>query len=137
VSTTGRPHDLLFAPSGEIWVSDWATGVSIYSGEGERLGQVLPSVQVHHLAFTPDGRVAWLTDHADFRVYVLATGTREVLASRVIGGAPHHVAVTADGSWALVANHDDGTLVVFDTRTRRPVSEIRVGAGPHGVWAVP
>ncbi len=137
VSTTGRPHDLLFGPNGEVWVSDWRTGVSIYSQGGKRIGQVLPTVQVHHLAFSPDGRVAWLTDHADDRVFVLATRTRSVLASIPIGGAPHHVAVTPDGRWAVVANHDNGRLVVFDARTRRRVSAIRIGAGPHGVWAVP
>jgi serine/threonine-protein kinase len=94
-------------------------------------------VEAHHLAFTPDGRFAWITDHGADRVFVLRVRTRRVVASKAFPGEPHHVAVTADGRFVVVADHANGRLIVYKAETGRRVGRIRVGAGPHGVWAAP
>lgn len=137
VRTSQRPHDLLFAPDGRLWVTDWNGGVHVYTGRGRPVARILADVQVHHLAFTPDGRQAWLTDHEDARVFVADARELRVLDALAIGGAPHHVAITPEGRWAVVADHDEGTLLIFVVASRRHVASVPVGAGPHGVWAVP
>ncbi|MGQ0668253.1 MAG: YVTN family beta-propeller repeat protein [Actinomycetota bacterium] len=138
VSTGERPHDLLFAPDGNLWVTDWAGELHVFSTpKGELLRSIELGVEAHHLAFTPDGRFAWITDHGAARVFVVRVRTLRVVASLRFPGAPHHVAITADGRWAVVADHDHGRLIVYNERTRRRVDQITVGAGPHGVWAVP
>lgn len=135
VSTGHSPHDVLVAPDGRIWVTDWGGALHLLSPQGEVVRSVPLGIEAHHLAFTPDGREGGSVNHGTHRVYVLDVRTLDVLASPRIHGAPHHLAITGDGRFAAVADHDNGTLVVFDVARRRPVGEVKVGPGPHGVWA--
>ncbi len=136
VPTGRRPHDLLFSPDGRLWVTDWSGHVNVFSADLRLVGTV-PGVEAHHLAFSPAGDRAWITDHGAGRVLVVDNDTLEIRSSVALGGAPHHVAVTADGSQAVVADHDSGTLVVFDAVTAQKVAAIPVGRGPHGVGVAP
>jgi DNA-binding beta-propeller fold protein YncE len=137
VSTGQSPHDILFSPGGQLWVTDWQGPVHVFRADGKLRRSVELGEEAHHLAFTPDGREAWITDHGVNKAFVVDTRSLRVVASLAVPGAPHHVAVTADGSLAAVADHDNGTLVVYDVRRRKNVRTIEVGPGPHGVWAVP
>jgi DNA-binding beta-propeller fold protein YncE len=136
-NTAGRPHDILFAPDGRVWVTDWSGPVHVFDRQGRLQGRVALARESHHLAFTPDGRQAWITDHAARRIFVVDARRLERIASLPMRGAPHHVAITPSGTLAAVADHDNGTLAVYDVRRRALVRTVRVGAGPHGVWAVP
>ncbi|MEX0985606.1 MAG: hypothetical protein WD096_11255 [Actinomycetota bacterium] len=136
VSTGVRPHDLLFAHDGRLWVTDWNGTVHVFDG-ADRIRTLRLGEEAHHLAFTPDGDEVWITDHGVGKVFVLSTRPIALLATRDIPGEPHHVSITANGRWAVIADHTNGTLVVFDARTHRRARIVRVGAGPHGVWAVP
>lgn len=138
VSTGRRPHDILFAPDGTLWVTDWSGALDVFSAPRGRLIDTVPlGTEAHHLAFTPNARLAWITDHGSDRLFVIRVSTREVVASKPFPGEPHHVAVTSDGRFVVVADHAKGRLIVYNAATRRRVGTIRVGAGPHGVWAVP
>lgn len=136
VSTGVRPHDLLFAPGGRLWVTDWNGSVHVFAGR-ERVRTLRLGEEAHHLSFTPDGDQVWITDHGAGKVFVLDTFPVRRLAALDIPGVPHHVAITANGRWAVVADHARGTLVVFDAATFERARIVKVGAGPHGVWAVP
>ncbi|MBI2238046.1 MAG: YncE family protein [Actinobacteria bacterium] len=135
VPTGERPHDLLFASDGRLWVTDWAGELHVFSPRGALLRTIPLGVEAHHLVFTPNGRWAWITDHGAGRVFVIRTRDLRVVASKRFPGEPHHVAVTADGRRVVVADHENGRLIVYEAGTRRRVDTIRVGAGPHGVWA--
>jgi DNA-binding beta-propeller fold protein YncE len=136
-STGKSPHDLLFAPDGRLWVTDWNGAFHVYSRRGRLLKSKALGVEAHHLAFTRDGRQVWITDHGAHRIFVISTRTYKVLKRIRIRGAPHHVTITSDGKKAVVADHDRGLLVVYRVATRTRIGRIPVGAGPHGVWAVP
>lgn len=137
VVTGRRPHDLLFAPNGRLFVTDWGGALMIFSRSGALVASRPLGDQAHHLAFTPGGRQVWVTDNALDRVFVVATSDLHVIARKRFPGAPHHVAITPDGRFAVVADHTRGSLVVYRVSTRRIVGTIAVGPGPHGVWAAP
>ncbi len=137
LGTGRRPHDILFAPDGRLWVTDWAGPVHVFDREGRLRGSVTLGRESHHLAFTPDGRQAWITDHSARRIFIVDARRLERIGSLQIRGAPHHVAITPNGALAAVADHDNGTVAVYDVRRRSLVRTVRVGPGPHGVWAVP
>jgi YVTN family beta-propeller protein len=136
VPTAQRPHDILFAPDGRIWVTDWGGPVHVFTRDGDLVGSLEIGQEAHHLTFTPDGSEAWVTDHGADEVFVIDSASLQVLASFDLPD-PHHVAVTGDGRLAAVADHRSGALAVFDVAERREVATIPVGAGPHGVWAAP
>ncbi len=137
VSTGDRPHDLLFAPDGRLFVTDWSGALHVFSRKGKQLATRKLGEESHHLAFTPDGSQVWVTDNALRRIFVVATHGLRVLARLRFPGAPHHVAITPDGRYAVVADHSRGSLVIYRVATRRRVGTVAVGPGPHGVWAVP
>ena len=135
---TGKaPHDLLFAPDGRLWVTDWNGAIHVFRRSLRRIKTFPLGVEAHHLDFTPDGREVWITDHGAHRVFVVNTKTFKVIKRFRIKGAPHHVAITADGKRAVVADHDRGILVVYNVPHHRRAFKMRVGPGPHGVWAPP
>jgi DNA-binding beta-propeller fold protein YncE len=137
VETGQRPHDILFAPDGRLWVTDWTGPVHVFDRRGRLHGRIALARESHHLAFTPDGRQAWVTDHSAKRIFIVDARRLKRITSLPIRGAPHHVAITTDGRLAAVADHDNGTLAVYDVRRRSLVRTVRVGEGPHGVWVVP
>lgn len=136
VSTGERPHDLLFAPNSDLWVTDWEGALHVYRGRRARLVRSIPlGVEAHHLAFTPDGRFCWITDHGAGVIFVIRTRRIRVVDRIAFPGEPHHVTILPGGRRAVVADHEGGRLIVYETSTRRRVRTIPVGAGPHGVWA--
>lgn len=137
VSTGKAPHDLLFAPDGKLWVSDWNGAIHIFSKRGRRVKTIPLGIEAHHLDFTPDGRQAWITDHAAQRIFVVSTRRYKIRKRFDVQGAPHHIAITSDGDRAAVADHERGRIMVYNVNKLRRGKAIRVGSGPHGVWAMP
>ncbi|MGH2807890.1 MAG: YncE family protein [Actinomycetota bacterium] len=137
VATGKRPHDILFSPSGRMWVTDWGGAIHVFSRKGRHIRSRPLGEEAHHLAFTPDGEQVWVTDHGAHRVFVLSTRSLKIVKRFRIRGAPHHVTITRDGRRAVVADHDTGRLIVYRVATLTRVAKIPVGAGPHGVWNAP
>lgn len=136
VDTDGSPHDILFAPDGRLWVTDWNGALHVLRGRRGRLVRTIPlGVEAHHLDFTPDGRFAWITDHAAGELFVLRVRRVRVVERIDFPGEPHHVTILPNGRRAVVADHANGQLVIYNTRTRERVKTVRVGLEPHGVWA--
>jgi YVTN family beta-propeller protein len=137
IATGQRPHDILFAPDGKLWVTDWSGPVHVFDRRGEVRARIALGDESHHLAFTPTGKQAWITDHTANRIFIVDARRLELVDSLRVSGGPHHVAITADGRLAAVADHDNGTVSVYDVKRRTRVRTVRVGAGPHGVWMAP
>lgn len=137
VDTDGSPHDILFAPDGMLWVTDWSGGLQVLTGRRGRLVESIPlGVEAHHLDFTPDGRFCWITDHGAGAVFVLRVRTVHVVERIAFPGEPHHVTILPGGRRVVVADHENDRIVLYDAGTREQLKTIRVGDAPHGVWAV-
>lgn len=136
VDTDASPHDILFAPDGKLWVTDWNGALQVLAGRRGRLVESIPlGVEAHQLDFTPDGRFAWITDNGAGAVFVLRARPVRVVERIDFPGGPHHVTVLASGRRVLVADGTNGRLVVYDAEERRRLRTIPVGPAPHGVWA--
>ena len=134
VDTDGSPHDILFAPDGRLWVTDWNGAIHVLRGRRGRLVRTIPlGVEAHHLDFTPDGRFAWITDHAAGELFVLRVRRVRVVERIDFPGEPHHVTILPNGRRAVVADHANGRLVIYNTQSRERVKTLRVGSEPHGV----
>ncbi|HZD18200.1 MAG TPA: YncE family protein, partial [Actinomycetota bacterium] len=137
LDTVGRPHDILFAPDGRLWVTDWAGALHVFEGRRAHLVESIPlGVEAHHLDFTPDGRFGWISDHGAGAVFVVRVRSLRVVDRIPFPGVPHHVTVLPGGRRVLVADHANGRLIVYDSHSHRRVRTIPVGLEPHGVWAV-
>lgn len=134
IATGQRPHDILVAPDGKLWVTDWSGPVNVFDRRGKLRARIALGDESHHLAFTPNGKQAWITDHAANRIFIVDARRLELVDSLRVSGGLHHVAITADGRLAAVADHDNGTVSVYDVKRRTRVRTVHVGAGPHGVW---
>ena len=137
VDTDGSPHDILFAPDGKLWVTDWNGALHVFAGRRGRLVESISlGVEAHHLDFTPDGRLCWITDHGAGAVFVLRVRTIHVLERIEFPGEPHHVTVMQGGRRVIVADHANDRLVIYAADTRDQLRTIHVGSAPHGVWAM-
>ena len=135
VATGERPHDILFAPDGRLWVTDWDGELHVFEVPRLRKVRSLPlGVEAHHLAFTPNGRAGWISDHGAHALFVVRVSPVRRVDRIPFPGEPHHVAITSRGV-VVVADHAHGRLVLYRARTHRRIGVISVGAGPHGVWA--
>lgn len=130
VPTGASPHDLLFSPTGELWVTDWNGPVAVYSAGGELRKRVELGPQSHHLAFTPDGAQAWITDNSANRVFVVDADRLGVVTTVETPGAPHHVTIAAGR--AVVAD-GTGLAVLYDIGTQQEAGRVPTGDDPHGV----
>lgn len=137
VSTGESPHDLLFAPDGRLWVTDWAGELHVLTPDGGIDRSIPLGAEAHHLAFSRSAGEAWIADHGTAELFVLDIESVAVLDRVPLPGAPHHVALTTDGSRVVVADHDNGTLLLYDASAREQVATIPVGPGPHGVAVAP
>lgn len=127
VDTAGSPHDILFAPNGRLWVTDWNGALHVFGRRGRLIETIALGEEAHHLDFTPDGRFYWITDHGAGAVFVIRVRTVRVVDRIDFPGEPHHVTILPGGRRAVVADHRNGRLLVYNTETRRRVKRISVG----------
>ena len=80
-----------------------------------------------HVAITPDGKFAYVTNLVGESVSVINTSTNAVVATVALGHRPGEVAITPDGAFAYVTTGSNG-VVVIRTATNRVVAKVPVVA---------
>ncbi len=110
-------RDLLYASGGNE-----GTVVIFRLSTGELLRRINLSTEQYPDAFTtdialsPNGRWLYVLDLANYRLAVINTFTRQVVASVGVGRNPFALALTADGSRAYVANIGTFQYSLIETR---------------------
>ena len=93
-----------------------------------------------HVAVTPDGTRAYVTNFNSNTVSVINTATNTVTATIAVGANPDGVAITPNGATIYVANSGNGTgtnVSVINTASNTVTATVTVGSGPDGIAVTP
>jgi len=129
------------APDGRtLWVANALDRtVSIVDTATKAVVQTLAvsAARTNRLKFTPDGRLALLSDPAGAELVVLDVPTRSEARKVPVGRGGGGILVTPDGSRAFVALAQENAVAVVDLRTFAVVGRIPTGRNPDGLaWAM-
>ncbi|MEU3202556.1 hypothetical protein ABZ702_01475 [Streptomyces cyaneofuscatus] len=90
------------------------------------------------IAFTPDGKRAYVVGYGTHSVTGIDTATRAV--TTVIGlpdSGPGNLAVTPDGTAVFVTAYNSNTVQVISTATNTITATINTGSRPRGMSNLP
>jgi len=86
---------------------------------------------VHHVAVSPDGRVAVVTHPATDAITVIDLEALEVIKTVPTGAMPNYAAFSKDGEKLYVSNSGEDTIAVLDRSTWSVTGKIPVGESPE------
>ena len=89
------------------------------------------------VAFSPNGRRVYVTNHTANSVSVIDAATGNLAAEIRVGRRPTGVAVSPDGKWVYVANTADHSVSVIDASANKTVASVKVGFEPTGLVVSP
>jgi YVTN family beta-propeller protein len=124
----------------EVWVANAGDGtVSIIETAS---GKVIHTFDVrtkhsNRLKFTPDGKLALISDPATGELVIVDAATRTITKMLNVGNGPGGILIVPDGSRAYVALAGDNAVAVIDLHALEVSGKIPTGQGPDGLaWAV-
>ena len=104
---------------------------------GRLVGSIPTGIGPVHIAFTPDGHRAYVSNYLSSNVAVVDVRTRRVLRRVAVGMWPHGLAVTPDGRQVWVPCGGAASLSVIATHTDRVTRTYIAGLMPHAVAFAP
>ncbi len=124
----------------EVWAANSGDGsVSIIEAATSKVIQTF-DVRTKHsnrLKFTPDGKLALISDPATDELVIVDTATRAITEMLNVGRGPGGILIVPDGSRAYVALAGDNAVAVVDLQKLEVTDHIPTGQGPDGLaWAV-
>ena len=124
----------------EVWAANAGDGtVSIIDTATSKVTQTFNARTKHsnRLKFTPDGKLALISDPATNELVIVDTATRTITKMLDVGRNPGGILIVPDGSRAYVALAGDNAVAVIDLHTLEVSGKIETGQGPDGLaWAV-
>jgi YVTN family beta-propeller protein len=124
----------------EVWAANAGDGtVSIIETATSKVIRTV-DVRTKHsnrLKFTPDGKLALISDPATGELVIVDTSARTISKMLDVGQGPGGIVVVPDGSRAYVALASDHAVAVIDLHKLEVSGKIPTGQGPDGLaWAV-
>jgi len=134
------PEGFDVSPDGrELWAAHSRDGgVSIVDLASKKVVQTIDAGtrRSNRLKFTPDGRLALVSDLDAGDLVVLDVASRTVSKRIPLGKMPEGILMAPDGSTAYVAVNADDHIAVVDLKALEVVRKITTGDGPDGMaWA--
>ena len=134
------PEGFDVSPDGrELWAAHSQDGgVSIIDLEQKKVTATLDlqTKRSNRLKFTPDGKLALISDLDAGEVLVVDVPTRKVTKKIPLGRMVEGILMHPDGGQAYVAVNGDNHIAVIDLKTLEPTGKIVTGGGPDGMaWA--
>jgi YVTN family beta-propeller protein len=92
----------------------------------------------HGVAFSPDGRRAYITCEADNTLWATDTKTGKLLGKAALSGHPNNLAVSRDGGRVFVGiRQAPGAVDVVDAATLKTIKSVAVKGAIHNVYVTP
>jgi YVTN family beta-propeller protein len=92
----------------------------------------------HGVAFSPDGRRAYITCEADNTLWATDTKSGKLLGKATLSGHPNNLAVSGDGSRVFVGiRQAPGAVDVVDAATLKTIKSVAVKGAIHNVYITP
>lgn len=138
VVTVGKgPEGFDLTPDGrELWAAHSRDGgVSLIDLASKSVVQTIDAAtkRSNRLKFTPDGRLALISDLEGGELVVVDVPTRKVTKRLTLGKMPEGIQMAPDGSRAFVAVNGDDYVAVVDLQTLSVTAKISTGDGPDGM----
>jgi len=135
------PEGFDVSPDGkELWAANSHDGtLSIIDVASEKVTQTLDvhTKFANRLKFTPDGKMALISDLGTGDLVVLDAAARKEIKRLNLGHGAAGILIVPDGSRAYVAVSRDNYVAVVDLKTLAVSGRIATGRGPDGLaWAV-
>ena len=92
---------------------------------------------VHHVAVSPDGRVAAVTHPKTGAITMIDLDALEVIKTVPTGEVPNYAVFSRDGAKLYVSNAGEGTIAVLDSSTWAVTGKIPVGKKPEHIALAP
>jgi YVTN family beta-propeller protein len=131
------PEGFDVSPDGrELWAAHSGDGrVSIINLEQKKVvGTIdLQTKRSNRLKFTPDGRLALVSDLDAGEVLVIDVATRKVTKHITLGKMVEGILLQPDGARAYVAVNGDNYIAVIDLKTLTVTGRLETGKGPDGM----
>lgn len=89
------------------------------------------------IAFSPDGRFAYVTNHTADTLAVVETAAGKVAAEVPVGRSPTGVAAGPDGALVFVAQTGDHSIGFVDAGKRKLIATVACGYEPTGLAVSP
>ncbi|MDR3718348.1 MAG: multiheme c-type cytochrome [Bryobacteraceae bacterium] len=120
-------HELFvtFEAAGSVGVVDMATR--------KKVAEIPTGTAPTGIAFSPDGRFAYVTNREDDTVAVINAAARKVIRTVKTGGEPHGLLTDKDGRRLYVANTMSGDIYVYNTGNWE---RERVLSASRGPWSM-
>jgi YVTN family beta-propeller protein len=134
------PEGFDVTPDGrELWAAHSRDGgVSIVNLQQKKVvGTIdLKTKRSNRLKFTPDGRLALVSDLDAGEVLVIDVATRAVTKRIPLGRMVEGILMQPDGARAYIAVNGDNYIAILDLKTLAVTGRIETGKGPDGMaWA--
>ena len=134
------PEGLDLSPDDkEVWAANSGDGtVSVIETATSKVTHTF-DVRTKHsnrLKFTPDGKLALISDPETNELVIVDTATRKITKMLNVGRNPGGILIVPDGSRAYVALAGDNAVAIIDLHTLEVSGKIETGQGPDGLaWA--
>lgn len=131
------PEGFDVTPDGrELWAAHSRDGgVSIVDLNQKKVVQTLDlqTKRSNRLKFTPDGKLALISDLDAGEVLVVDVASRKVTTRIPLGRMVEGILMQPDGARAYVAVNGDNHVAIVDLKTLAVIGRIETGRGPDGM----
>lgn len=131
------PEGFDLSPDGkQIWAANSRDGsVSVIDVAAKKVVNTfhIQTKRSNRLKFTPDGRLALVSDLDTGELVVIERETRKDLKRIKVGKGLAGILITPDSAKAYCAATGDNNVAVIDLKTLELVDRLRTGVGPDGM----